>query len=103
MRSVLERPPFPQSRPNTTAGLFLWAGEMIRNLANLYMDYGFRLNRVLPKDGSEAMAQPLPLATFTVASLPDATAWTGAVIYVSDGSTGERFRGSNGTAWVNLG
>lgn len=103
MRSVLESPPFPQSRPHTVPGLFAWTGEIIRHLASLYLEYGFRLNRVLPKDGSETMTHPLPLSAFTVATLPDATLWEGAIIYVSDGVAGARFRGSNGTAWVNLG
>jgi len=27
----------------------------------------------------------------------------GTIVYVSDGASGAVFRGSNGTAWVNLG
>lgn len=62
-----------------------------------------RANASLPKDGSLSMVAPLRLMTFTTTTLPDATVWVGSIIYVEDGSAGERFRGSNGTNWVNLG
>lgn len=68
-----------------------------------FFDHGFRLNRVLPKDGTEAMTAPLVLAEYTVATLPTASDWEGGVIYVSDGAAGQKFRGSDGTSWVNLG
>lgn len=103
MRSVQERPLLPQSRPQTVPGLFSWAGEMARQLTALFQEYGFRVNRTLPKDGSEAMQNPMRLVTVTVATLPTASQWTGAVVYVSDGAAGAKFRGSDGTSWVNLG
>ena len=43
------------------------------------------------------------LPTYTVATLPVAEDNKGGIIYVSDGGAGAQFRGSNGTAWVNLG
>jgi hypothetical protein len=63
----------------------------------------FRLNRVLPKDGSEAMTGPLELMTYTVATLPAAAAAnTGTLAYVSDGAAGGKFQASDGTAWAPI-
>lgn len=65
-----------------------------------------RTNASLPKDGTEGMTNPLKLKSVTVAELTGdlaASLWTGSVVYVSDGAVGEKFRGSNGSAWVNLG
>src|SRR5262249_22088318 len=76
---------------------------LIGYLDGVVRQLGFRTNRVLPKDGSEAMTSPLPLAAFTVATRPTASSWAGAIIYVSDGGAGAVFQGSNGSAWVNLG
>lgn len=56
-----------------------------------------RANVGLPYDGSRGMTQPLPLASFTVAGLPDAALWEGASVYVSD-DPGIFF--SNGTSWI---
>lgn len=82
-------------------------GELLRAflaaLTPLLSALGYRLNRTLPKDGSEAMTAPLVLATYTVATRPAAASWTGGIIYVSDGGAGAVFQGSNGAAWVNLG
>lgn len=63
----------------------------------------YRLNRVLPKDGSEPMEDPLVLMTFTIATRPAASTWTGGTIFVSDGAVGSKFQGSDGTSWVGLG
>jgi len=63
----------------------------------------FRVNRVLPRDGSEAMTGPLELMTYTVATLPAAAAAnTATIVYISDGDPGEKFRGSDGSAWLNI-
>src|SRR5262245_55514235 len=76
---------------------------LMAHLDGLLRQMGFRVNRLVPKDGSEGMSQPLKLATFTVATRPTASSWTGSIIYVSDGGAGAVFQGSNGAAWVNLG
>ncbi len=41
--------------------------------------------------------------TCTVLTIPDAATMTGRIIFVSDGNSGEQFRGSTGASWVNLG
>ncbi|MFN4261962.1 MAG: hypothetical protein ACK4RK_21995, partial [Gemmataceae bacterium] len=84
-------------------GLLRFSSDLVRQLVAVFSEYGFRLNRVLPKDGSEAMTAPMQLRSYTVATRPDAADWEGAVIYVSDGGSGARFQGSDGSAWVNLG
>jgi hypothetical protein len=58
---------------------------MLRTLQGFWSKELHRLNRVLPKDGTEAMTGPLELFTYTVATLPDASDFGGSVIYVSDG------------------
>jgi hypothetical protein len=77
--------------------------SLLAELDGRLREIGFRLNRVFPKDGSEAMTQPAKLAPFTTATRPAAASWAGALIYVSDGAAGAKFQGSDGTAWVNLG
>lgn len=58
-----------------------------------------RANAGFPKDGTEAMTAPLRLLSYTVATLPDPTAWTGALIYVSDETGGATLAFSDGTNW----
>lgn len=65
--------------------------------------FGYRINRLLPKDGSEAMTAALPIATYTVATRPNAASVAWSIIAVTDGGAGAEFQGSNGTTWVNLG
>ena len=99
MNPVLEKSSFPAP----ISGFISFATSLITELAFRFEQMGFRVNRTLPKDGSEVMTGPFGLMTYTIATLPDATASEGALIYVSDGSSGQKFRGSDGAAWVNLG
>lgn len=103
MNPVQERPALPQGRPRTLFGIVDAFGTLIMQLSTVLSEMGYRINRVLPKDGTEAMTGPLELMTYTVAALPTASDHDGAIIYVSDGGAGAVFRGSNGTSWVNLG
>lgn len=94
----------PVASGRTVADVTLWQGILIRILTPLLRQFGYRINRVLPKDGTEAMTAPLPLAQYTTATKPAAsTANKGTIIFVSDGGAGNVFQGSNGTAWVALG
>lgn len=100
MRKVTETPSLPQPATRNPLELYrAFAAYLTRFLG----DFGYRLNRVIANDGTDAMAAPLPLATYTMATLPAAASWTGAIIYVSDGAVGAKFQGSNGAAWVALG
>lgn len=58
-----------------------------------------RANACLPKDGTERATAPLPLMTYAVADLPDASLWEGAVVYVSDEIGGAVLAFSDGTDW----
>lgn len=73
-------------------------GQFDSSLLSVLQQFGYAINHLL--DRFEA---PLPLAIFEAADLPDAADWEGAIVYVSDGSSGQKFRGSDGTNWVNLG
>lgn len=46
---------------------------------------------------------PPILPFYLTATLPLATDHKGAIIFVSDASSGANFQGSDGTSWVNLG
>ena len=77
--------------------------DLVRTVQTALSEHAFSINLSLPRDGGEAMTRPLPLATFTVATLPTAADWTGGMIFVSDGGAGTKFRGSDGTSWLSLG
>ena len=48
-------------------------------------------------------AKPHVFPTFTTATQPTVSSFTGAIIYVSDASAGSKFQGSDGSSWVSLG
>lgn len=102
-RPVSERPLVPQAIPATLQGVLVWTNALLKQLLSIFAEYGFRLNLVFPKDGSEIMTGPIQLREYTTATKPTAADWEGAVIYVSDGGAGAVFQGSNGSSWVNLG
>lgn len=58
-----------------------------------------RANAGLPYDGSRTMTQPLPLASYTVATLPTASDWQAGLITVSDETGGYVTAFSDGTNW----
>jgi hypothetical protein len=95
VRQVDESPTFP------TSGLVALQ-TFARYLQPLFNAIGFRVNRCLPKDGSERPTAPLPLAVYTTATLPPASAWPGTIVFVSDAAGGHQLQGSDGTSWVFL-
>ena len=103
VQQVPETPGLPGPPRSPDIALATWAGNVIRVLSGIFAESNIRLNRVLPKDGTERMAAALPLQSVTVATLPAASANTGNIIFVSDGGAGAVFRGSDGTSWVSLG
>ena len=58
-----------------------------------------RANIGLPMDGSIPMQEPLLNRQYTVATLPTASLWEGATIYVSDETGGAVMAFSDGTNW----
>lgn len=84
MANLRQRPEAPLSHANEK--------EHRRQIA-------MRANQGLPIDGTKPMLAPLELKTYTVATLPTASLWTGALIYVSDETGGAQPAFSDGTNW----
>lgn len=100
-RPVPERPQLPLSPlPREVQG---WAGLFVTALLGVFQEIGQRLNGSIHKDGGIPMDAPFGLKPYTTTTLPDPAEWEGHIIYVSDGAAGAKFRGSDGTAWVNMG
>lgn len=99
---VTERPGLPQP-PRDERGVTGWAATLMRTLLQVFQQHGRAINETVQVDGSRAMEAPLVLSPYLAADLPDPAEWEGAMIYVSDGAAGSKFRGSDGTAWVDLG
>lgn len=73
--------------------------QLFRALFQEFSQHATRLNGVLPKDGTEVMNRPLPLASYATADLPDATLWEGSIVY---DLTTQTVKWSNGTAWATI-
>tara|TARA_R110000772_G_scaffold131301_6_gene239591 strand:- start:46 stop:270 length:225 start_codon:yes stop_codon:yes gene_type:complete len=73
------------------------------SLKSVFYSLGQRLNGSIHKDGEVDMEAPFGLKPYTVATLPDAADFEGKILYVSDGASGAKFRGSDGATWVSLG
>ncbi len=56
----------------------------------------------LPVDGSAEMQAPLPLRSYLVAEVPDATDGAGTLIFVSNEAGGAVLAYSNGTNWLRV-
>jgi hypothetical protein len=96
-----------KSRPPTLtqgeATILSWAGNLVDYLARRLAEFGRRINGSIHEDGTVPMKAPLKLAFYLDADVPDAADFEGCIIYVSDGGAGQRFRGSDGATWVDLG
>lgn len=101
-RPAPERVNFPIV-PRDQQALRGWASSLVARLADLITELGTRANASISDDGDKRMAAPLPLQSVKAADLPPAADWEGSIIYVSDGASGAKFRGSDGSSWVNLG
>lgn len=98
MRLVPEQPQVGQlGLTGTLQALTLAVGRILAGISALMSDVGYRVNRTLPKDGTEAMTGVLPLKSYTVATVP--TVGTGELIYVSDETGGAIPAFSDGTNW----
>jgi len=92
---ALPRPP----QGGDIAGVYTHLAQLNRALFQSLASIGLRLNGALPKDGTEVLGAPITLASYTVASLPDASLYTGALIYVSNETGGATIAFSDGTNW----
>ena len=84
-------------------GISRFVQALMVSLFKILTEHAFRLNRVLPVDGTETLTGVLKLRSYTMATRPTASAHTGGIIFVSDGGAGSVFQGSDGTSWVDLG
>lgn len=84
MANLTQRPVSPLVHSN--------AAEQLRQIA-------VRANAGLPIDGTKPMLAPLLLKSYTVATLPTASLWTGGIIYVTDETGGAQPAFSDGTNW----
>ena len=103
---VPERPFLPiPSFGGPSRAVSSWAANLVKALIGTLTQISQRVNRSYQKDGTEAMTAPATLAEFTDApdTKPPASGWEGGIIYVSDGASRQKFRGSDGSSWVNLG
>lgn len=102
-RLVLEQPPLPQ--PLGIVGTTgVWARQLRASLTRYLGEMAFRLNRTVLRDGSVRFTGVVLLKVFTEATKPAAaTANQGGLIFVSDGSAGNKFQGSTGSTWLGLG
>jgi hypothetical protein len=76
---LLPQPPAPDEH-----AISHWLQDFTRYITAEFTSYAARLNGILPKDGSEPPTAPARRATYTVAGLPSASAWTSARAFVSD-------------------
>lgn len=69
MEKVPEGFPLPVAPPANPNAISAWLGNIAAALPEKLRRIGYRLNRMLPKDGSERMTGPLPLLTLSTANL----------------------------------
>lgn len=73
--------------------------DLVRSVFNELLYHARRLNAAVTVDGVDAMTAPLPLMSYTVAGVPTASLWEGAIIYVSNETGGKTIAFSDGTNW----
>ncbi len=83
MKPVPERPMLPQVVPTSFHGLVSYTTGLGKQLLQTFGEIGFRLNRMVPKDGSEAAAM---LTLEAQSADPDDPADGAAVLWLSDGT-----------------
>lgn len=85
---ILPRPP--------GADLYSIAGylaDLVKSLYRALAEYSQSLNSVVEPD------EPVPMPSYAVADLPDATEYEGHQLYVSDETGGATLAFSDGTNW----
>lgn len=73
--------------------------QLVRSVFAELKDHATRVNNAYIKDGTELATGPVRLASYTVATVPDATLYTGGMVYVSDETGGAIPAFSDGTNW----
>lgn len=100
MDKVSPTPLLPRSSANSgNRSVDLFLTDLIRALFSELQRIATRLNGTVTTDGADAMAYPLKVASYTVATLPTASDWTAGVIAVSNEAGGYTLAFSDGTDW----
>ncbi len=87
-KKVIKNVLFPVPKRNATGTDI---SVLITQLVRIFSDYGFRLNEMLPRDGSEGLTE------YTVATLP--TGVSSGLIAVTDEAGGHTLAFYDGTDW----
>ena len=74
-------------------GLYQFGQVLVTRLFQVLSEHAQRLNAAVTDDG------PIPHVSYTVATVPDATLYEGATIYVSDETGGATMAFSDATNW----
>lgn len=99
-KKVEERPALPNflARGGDPFAAFAsYSSAIGTRLASTFLDYGFRLNQSLNKDGLERMEGPLPLKASATGDFPAAADFEGSLLY---NSTTGSLAYSDGTSWI---
>lgn len=104
LKAAPENPILPAPPRPDAFSIVRWGGDLIQSLYVNLKAIAYRVNRVLPKDGSERMTGALPLVSqnplvpLTLTLTPDVAA--GQLGYDSGANAVEMW---NGAAWVAIG
>lgn len=103
-KPVEERPQLPRLSASTPAALTRWSDSLSQQLAKVFQQYGYVVNLLIKMMDGGAPPAPQRLKAYNAsADLPAASAHEGAIVYVKTAAAGAKFKGSDGTSWVNLG
>lgn len=93
VKQLPDRPFLPKAGKNPELSV------LVSRLTDFLGQVITRSNGLLPKDGTERATAPLPLAVYTVTTLPSASVYTNCLIVVSNGTGNKRLALSDGTNW----
>lgn len=77
-----------------------YLANLVSSVSNTLYLLALRANLAMPSDGSEVPTAPVRLNTYAKASLPAASSYSGAMIFVSDDVGGATPAFSDGTNWL---
>lgn len=86
---AMPRPP----SSGDTQGLYNFALDLISRLYHILSEYATRLNTAMMSD------EPIPMVSYTVATIPSPSLYAKTIIYVSNETGGPTMAFSDGTNW----
>lgn len=82
----------------STAAIWQYLADLFRSLFQSLAAHADAINSL----SDRGISRPVPLTSYTVATVPAASAHSGAIIYVSDEAGGAQPAFSDGTDWRRL-